>query len=229
MALALAVPALNEADNISSALERASAALRAIPHEIIVVDDNSSDGTADRVREVTAKNPHVKLIVREQESGLASAVARAWQSSDAAVLGVMDADLQHPPELLPQLWAQIEGGADLALGSRYVPSASMGDWNWGRRVLARLGIWVTHMALPRARAVCDPSSGFFLIRRQAIENIPLQAQGFKLLVELLDRGRVAKIAEVPFDFGVRRAGKSKGSLKIVGEQLSLLWTLRRRS
>ena len=229
MRLALAVPALNEADNVGPALERAGKALGEIPHEIIVVDDDSTDGTAERVRAVAANDPRVRLIVRKQERGLASAVVRGWQASDAPVLGVMDADLQHPPELLPQLWAAIEGGADLAVASRYVPSASVGDWNWGRRVLSRLGIWVTRVALPKARAVSDPASGFFLVRRQAIEGIPLEAQGFKLLVELLERGRITRIAEVPFEFGVRRAGKSKGNLKIVGDQLSLLWTLRRRS
>jgi dolichol-phosphate mannosyltransferase len=115
------------------------------------------------------------------------------------------------------------------MGSRYVPQASLGDWNLARRMLSRLGIWVTRVALPKARAVSDPASGYFLVRRSAIANVPLQAQGFKLLVELLDKGRIERVAEVPFEFGVRRAGKSKGNLRIVGAQLSLLWTLRRRS
>jgi dolichol-phosphate mannosyltransferase len=228
-ALALVVPTFNEAANIGPLLQRATAALAGIPHALIVVDDSSSDGTADRVREAASRLPFVQLIVRADpsERGLASAVVRGWQSSDAAVLGVMDADLQHPPELLPELWRAIQSGADLALASRYVSSASLGDWSVTRRVLSTLGIWMAAVALPPGRRVSDPASGFFMVRREAVAGLPLAAQGFKLLLEVLVRGRITRVEEVPFQFGVRQAGKSKGSVKVLTDYFALLWKLRR--
>jgi dolichol-phosphate mannosyltransferase len=228
-ALALVVPTFNEAANIGPLLQRGTVALAGIAHEIIVVDDDSSDGTADRVREAAARLPFVRLIVRtdKTERGLASAVVRGWQSSAASILGVMDADLQHPPELLPELWRAVQSGADLALASRYVPSASVGGWSLTRRLLSTAGIWMAALALPKGRRVSDPASGFFLVRREAIAGIPLAAQGFKLLLEVLVRGRIARVAEVPFQFGVRQAGKSKGSVKVLTDYFALLWKLRR--
>jgi len=232
--LALVIPTFNEAANITPLLERVSATLTpsGIAYEVIVVDDDSSDATAERVRDFAARDPHVRLIVRKDERGLASAVVRGWQSSQAAVLGVMDADLQHPPELLPELWRAIQGdaGADLALASRYAPSASMKGWSLTRRALSVVGIWTTAFVVPKHRRVSDPASGFFLVRREAIAGVPLAAQGFKLLLEVLvlmrpARGGIARVVEVPFQFGVRQAGKSKGSAGVVVDYFALLWKL----
>jgi dolichol-phosphate mannosyltransferase len=227
--LALVIPTYNEAGNIVPVLERATRALAptGIAYELIVVDDASADGTGERVREVAARDPRVKLIVRQEERGLASAAVRGWQSSSAGVLGVMDADLQHPPELVPELWGRIQAGADLALASRYVPRASLGDWSLTRRVLSVIGIWATAAVLPREQRVSDPASGFFLVRRAAVAGIPLAAQGFKLLLEVLVRGRLTRVDEVPFQFGARQAGKSKGSANVLFDQVALLWKLRR--
>jgi dolichol-phosphate mannosyltransferase len=225
--LVLVIPTYNEAGNIGPLLQRATAALAGIAHEIIIVDDGSTDGTADRVREASARLPFVRLVVRQDERGLASAVVRGWQSSQADVLGVMDADLQHPPELLPQLWARVQQGADLALASRYVLDASMHGWSLTRRVLSVLGIWSTALVLPKARRISDPASGFFLVRRDAVAGVPLAAQGFKLLLEVLVRGRISRVDEVPFQFGVRQQGKSKGSARVVFDYFALLWKLRR--
>jgi dolichol-phosphate mannosyltransferase len=227
--LALVIPTYNEAGNIGAVLERATRALAptGLAYELIVVDDDSPDGTGERVREFAAREPRVKLVVRKGERGLASAAVRGWQSSAAGVLGVMDADLQHPPELVPELWARIQAGADVALASRYVPSASLGDWSLTRRALSVIGIWATAAVLPREQRVSDPASGFFLVRRAAIAGVPLAAQGFKLLLEVLVRGHIARVDEVPFQFGSRQAGKSKGSANVVLDQVSLLWKLRR--
>jgi dolichol-phosphate mannosyltransferase len=225
--LALVIPTFNEAANVGPLLQRATEALAGIAHEIIVVDDYSNDGTADFVGEAMQRLPLVRLIIRKEERGLASAVVRGWQASEATVLGVMDADLQHPPELLPQLWARIQDGADLALASRYVKSASLGDWSMTRRVLSVLGIWSAAYALPKGRRVHDPASGFFLVRREAIADVPLVAQGFKLLLEVLVRGNIRRVDEVPFNFGTRQGGKSKGNAGVLLDYFALLWKLRR--
>ena len=227
--LALVIPTYNEAANIGPLLQRATAALAGIAHEIIVVDDDSSDGTGDHVREAMQRLPLVKLIVRKGGRGLASAVVHGWQTSSASVLGVMDADLQHPPELLPELWQQIEAGADLALASRYVKRASLGDWSMTRRVLSVLGIWSAAYALPKGRRVHDPASGFFFVRRASIAGVPMVAQGFKLLLEVLVRGNIGRVEEVPFTFGARQGGHSKGDARVLLDYFSLLWKLRRRA
>lgn len=225
--LCLVIPTYNEAGNIGALLERIGAAMGqlGIAYQVVVVDDASTDGTAEVVERAAASDRRVQLLVRKDERGLASAVVRGWQRGDAGVLGVMDADLQHPPELLPQLWAKISEGADLALASRYLPDASLGEWNVGRRVLSVLGIWMTALVLPRGRKVSDPASGFFLVRRSALAGVALQPQGFKILLEVLVRGNVGAIAEVPFRFGVRRAGESKGNARVLLDYFALLWKL----
>src|SRR4051812_3222453 len=227
--LALVIPTFNEAANITPLLERLTAALAptGIEYEVIVVDDDSSDATAERVREFATADARVKLIVRKDERGLASAVVRGWQSSRAATLGVMDADLQHPPELLPELSHAVQAGAALALASRYVPRASMQGWSLTRRMLSVVGIWTTGFVMPKHRRGFDPASGVFLVRREAVARVPLAAQGFKLLLEVLVRGRIQRVVEVPFQFGVRKAGKSKGSAQVVIDYFALLWKLRR--
>ena len=115
----------------------------------------------------------------------------------------------------------------MALASRYVPSASTRGWSLTRRVLSVVGIWTTGFVVPKHRRVSDPASGFFLVRREAIAGVPLAAQGFKLLLEILVRGRIARLVEIPFQFGVRQAGKSKGSAGVVIDYFALLWKLRR--
>ena len=122
MKFGLVIPTLNEAGNIPALLDRIHGALETtgVNYEIIVVDDDSQDGTADVVREQAARDSRVRLVVRKGERGLAGAVIRGWEETDADLLGVIDADLQHPPEVLPSLLAPVLNGADIAVASRYV-------------------------------------------------------------------------------------------------------------
>src|SRR5882757_1571269 len=190
--LALVVPTLHEAANIRTVLERIRGSLDplGIPYEVIVVDDNSQDGTADIVGEISRSDPRVRLLVRTGARGLGGAVVHGWEKSDAEIVGVIDADSQHPPELLPQLWKAMEGGTDLALASRYAAHGSAEDWNKLRRGVSRLAIWLTlPFQKPKIR-VQDPMSGFFLLRRTCLRDIEIETQGFKILLEILVRGRV---------------------------------------
>lgn len=141
----------------------------------------------------------------------------------------MDADLQHPPELLPELWKALEAGngSDLAVASRYVRPDGLRDWNPVRRLLSRLGTRMIESWLRPVTPVRDPLSGFFLVRRAAIAGVTLQPEGFKILLEILVKGSIRSAAEVPFRFGMRQTGRSKASLKVGWEYLSLLWRLRR--
>jgi len=212
--LALVIPTLHEAANIRSVLERIGASLDPLnlPYELIVVDDDSQDGTESIVRGIAAQDARVRLLVRHGQHGLAGAISDGWKCSQAEVLGVIDADLQHPPELLSQLWEKMEAGHDIVIASRYAQPGSMRSWNPLRRVISELGIMLAKPLQKRALQVKDPLSGFFLVRRRCLEGVELQRHGFKLLLEILVRGKIGSVAEVPFTFGMRQGGESKASV-----------------
>jgi dolichol-phosphate mannosyltransferase len=225
---ALVIPTLNEAGNISPLLDRIHAALEPpnVPYEIIIVDDGSTDGTQEVAHACSAADPRVKLLVRNNEKGLAGAVIYGWQHTNAGLLGVMDADLQHPPEVLPALLEGVLKGADLAVGSRYTQQTSVPGWSFFRQAVSRFSTWIT-LPFQRRVRVKDPMSGFFVVRRECIENVRLQPQGFKILLEILVRGRIRSVVEVPFQFGLRHAGKSKADVRVAFHYFSLLGRLSR--
>jgi len=134
---ALVIPTLNEAGNIPILLQRVQAALAPvnINYELIVVDDNSQDGTADVVQQQSAVDSRIRLLVRKGQRGLAGAVIHGWKHTDASWLGVIDADLQHPPEILPELLNAIRDGNDITIASRYVTKNSVTNWNKMRQLI----------------------------------------------------------------------------------------------
>jgi dolichol-phosphate mannosyltransferase len=137
----------------------------------------------------------------------------------------MDADLQHPPELLPALVAAILAGNDLAIGSRYIAGGQLGAWNPVRKWLSSVAVWAT---LPIQRVgirAHDPMTGFFLLRRECIEGILFQPSGFKLLLEILVRGHIRSVKEVPLAFGSRAQGASKANFKVGWDYAKLLGRL----
>ncbi len=227
--LGLVIPTRGEAESLPRLLHEIQAVLGnvGIPFEILVVDDDSRDGTEELVQSVARQDPRVRLLVRRNEHGLSGAILHGWRNTNADLLAVMDADLQHPPALLADLLAQISCGQDLALASRYVCGGRLAGWNPLRRFVSAAAIWLT---LPLQRAairVKDPMSGYFIVRRRCIENLAFRRTGFKLLLEILVRGDVRSVKEIPFAFGRRSAGRSKASLKVAWEYLQLLATLYR--
>lgn len=227
--LALVIPTLREATNILGLLSRVRAALDAaqIGYEVLVVDDDSGDGIADAIRPLAQADPRIRLLVRHGERGLAGAILHGWQQTDAGVLGVIDSDLQHPPEMLPALVRAILDGHDLAIGSRYAEGGGLRGWHPARRLASGCAIWATWPLQHRCLRVCDPMSGFFLVRRACVEGIAFQKSGFKLLLEILVRGRIRSVAEIPFTFGRRRAGKSKAGIRTALDYAALLVRLYR--
>ena len=222
--LALTIPTLREAENISGLLDHVRSVLDPlrIRYEILVVDDDSRDGTEEIVSAISQKDPRVRLLVRKGQRGLSGAVLYGWQNTDAAILGVMDADLQHPPELLPALIAAIYSGHDLVIGSRYTAGGSMRDWNLVRKLISAAAVWVTWPIQRSGLRAKDPMSGFFLVRRECLERIPFQSAGFKLLLEVLVRGHIRSVEEVPFSFGQRYRGASKASVRVAVDYARLL-------
>ncbi len=225
----LVVPTLNEAENIDPLLTALIEALSETQYEyeIVVVDDGSTDGTVERVRNWAEQDPRIRLISRAGQRGLAGAVLCGWSQSRANLLGVIDADLQHPPGLLPQLLKAVER-ADIAIASRYALDHGTKGWNPLRAAVSRLSTFVAAPLISKKNLrVTDPMSGFFVVRRRCIEGLTFQTTGFKLLLEILVRGRIQTTHEVAYHFGLRRAGRSKASASVAFDYLHLLGRLSR--
>jgi dolichol-phosphate mannosyltransferase len=226
---ALVIPTLNEAGNIDKILGEATAALSKsdFEFEIAVVDDGSTDGTVDKVRSWSLRDPRVRLLSRTGERGLAGAVLFGWSQCQADLLGVIDADLQHPPSLLPKLLKETEK-ADIVIGSRYAQEDGVKGWNPIRALVSRLStLAATPLISKKNLQVTDPMSGFFIIHRRCIQGLTFQTAGFKLLLEILVRGRIRKVKEIPYHFGIRHAGESKASASVAFHYLYLLTRLSR--
>jgi dolichol-phosphate mannosyltransferase len=214
--LCVVVPTKNEVENISRLLDELEEVL---PEgaEILFVDD-STDGTPALIEEEQARrSTSIGLIHREADDrgdGLAGAVVRGLERTRASWVCVMDADLQHPPELVRQLLERTgDDDVDVVVASRYCDIGSASSFGRLRCLLSRGSTRTAQLVFPRRlRGVTDPMSGFFLVRRRAVALDRLRPRGFKILLEILVRSRALRVAEVPFEFGIRHAGESKASL-----------------
>jgi dolichol-phosphate mannosyltransferase len=224
---ALVVPTLNEAAKIEPLLERLVAAMSpsSVAWEILVVDDKSSDGTIDTVNRFAESESRVRLLVRGGQRGLAGAITYGWAHTEADLLGVIDADLQHPPELLPALISKVMDGCDIAIASRYVQAHSIDGWSPLRAAISRMSLLASKSVQKPALEVKDPMSGFFVLQRKCISGLDFQSTGFKLLLEILARGHIRSMTEIPFKFAPRQQGKSKANLMTAVHYISLLWRL----
>ena len=206
--LSIIVPTYNEAETIGRLVGRISGALAGLDHELVFVDD-STDGTDKILAEMARRAPRLRVVHRASRTGLASAVVDGIALARGDVLSVLDADLQHPPEVLPALVRAIQDtGADLAIGSRYIPGGGS-EFTLPRRVISRGAIALAQILLRRARSVSDPVSGFFAFRRRVVEGVALRPLGYKILLEILVRGRISRVVDVPYHFEARPAGQSK--------------------
>jgi dolichol-phosphate mannosyltransferase len=218
---------LREAGNIRGLLDHVRTVLdpHGFDYQILVVDDDSCDGTAEIVTEAGREDPRVNLLIRKGQRGLSGAILHGWRHSDAEILGVMDADLQHPPELLPALLSAIYAGSDLAIGSRYTPGGALGGWSRSRKLFSAAAVWATWPIQRTGLRAKDPMSGFFLVRRDCLERVAFQQSGFKLLLEILVRARIQSVEEIPFSFGLRYRGASKANMKVGYDYARLLLRL----
>src|SRR5689334_17079057 len=200
--LTVVVPTFNERHNVIALIDLLSAALKGISYEVIFVDDDSPDGTADVLRDVSLRNPLVRVVHRIRRRGLASACLEGMLASSAPYIAVMDADLQHDERLLPEMLRHIKSeNLDIVVGSRNVEGGSMGKFTEGRVRLSMIGRRFS-------RAVCncdiqDPMSGFFLLRRSFLMEVVhrVSAIGFKILVDLLASSeRPVRLKEIPYHF-----------------------------
>jgi dolichol-phosphate mannosyltransferase len=213
LALSLIIPTYNEGQTLDALIKVLVEILdRALPdnYELILVDDDSPDFTWERGLALSQDYPQLRVMRRQGERGLSSAVIRGWQVAQGQVLGVIDADLQHPPEVLLSLLMAIGDGADLAVASRHVEGGGVSEWSLTRRFLSRGAQTLGLLLLPGVVGrVSDPMSGYFLVQRQAIAGPVLNPKGYKILLEVLGRGNIQTIAEVGYVFQERQEGTSK--------------------
>jgi len=224
--LAVIVPTFNERANVAAVVERIAVALDGIDWELVFVDDNSPDGTADAAWDLARQYDNVRCIKRLGRRGLSSACAEGILSTNAPFVAVMDGDLQHDESILPAMLAKVRAGADIAVGSRYSGEGSSGQGlspirQWGSNLATRLSTLVAGQEL------ADPMSGFFMVRRDLFVDVApqLSDEGFKILLDLVvtaaRKGTPPAIAQVPYVFRQRQAGESKMSPLVVLQFLGL--------
>jgi dolichol-phosphate mannosyltransferase len=228
--LSLVIPTYNEAKNVGEIVRRLTDLLEGPlqgRYELIVVDDDSPDRTWQVAQALSAQCTRLRVVRRETERGLSTAVIRGWQLARGDVLAVIDADLQHPPEVIRALWAEMDRGADLAVASRHLEGGGVSNWSAARRVLSRGAQLLGLLLLPNVIGkVSDPMSGYFMVRRSALEDTTMHPLGYKILIEVLGRGRIRWIAEVPYVFRERQEGESKVTWRLYVEYLRHLLRLR---
>ncbi len=208
-------PTFQEGASIATFLERIrSAHPRFGPvrlAELIFVDDGSTDGTLTTLRDAerTWTSPRVVLIVRDRKAGTVSAQVLGIQRSTSPIVVTMDADGQHPADTIARLAEAWEPGIDLVVASRYVPGGSV-DWEFAHRAVISAGARaISRIALPGARRLTDPLSGFFLVRKELVADPPMKEPGYKVLLYVLARHPRARLREIPYEMGTRIAGESK--------------------
>jgi dolichol-phosphate mannosyltransferase len=212
--LSVIVPTYNEQENIPKLIERLSSILRngSIPFEIIVMDDDSPDGTASVVEGMRREYPESRCILRKKDRGLSPSVIEGFSVAKGGVILVMDADLSHPPEIVPKMYHAIASGeAEVAVGSRHTKGGGIEEWPLKRRILS----WGAALMARPLTKVSDPMSGFFALKPSVVKDAPLKAKGYKILLEVLVKGTYSKVVEVPITFKDRAAGESKLGSKVM--------------
>jgi dolichol-phosphate mannosyltransferase len=215
--LTVIIPTLNEAETIEGTIEKVDTVLKTnhINGEILVVDDNSSmDTTIFILFDLKRKYPNLRVIIRQRDHGLSQSLVEGFTQATTDIILTIDADGQHPPEKIPELYQAVLDGNDIAVGSRYmgVEGSGVKDWAYYRRVLSWGATVLARFFFP---AVTDSGSGFFAFQKKVIKDAPLKPQGFRMLFEILGKGQWTTVKEIPYIFQVREKGVSKLTHKTV--------------
>ncbi len=223
--LSIIIPTYNECKNIPVLIERIHNCLDFVNKEVIVVDDNSPDKTWEIARNLSKTYPWLRVIRRIHDRGLSSAVLAGFAIAEGDCLAVMDADLQHDEQILPQLLEEYNRGADIIVGSRKVEGGGIEDWSVIRQFMSWVATLMAKIAL--RHPISDPMSGFFAIRKEiyCAYKDEINPRGFKILLEFLARAKGSKIIEVGYTFKSRIHGESKLSHKVIFEYLKALYEL----
>ena len=223
--LTVVAPTYNESENVERLVRALEATLDGIDYEILISDDDSPDLTWARAEEIARDDSRVRVLRRTRNRGLGNAVIDAFVAARGDVVACIDADLQHDPSILPAMFASIQNGADLAVGSRYIAGGGTAEWSWIRRLQSRIATKLAQWLL--GVELQDPMSGYFMMRRDDFLHVrnQLDGNGFKILLEIVARLKPGTVRELPYTFGPRTAGTSKVSAGIAVAYLRQLWRL----
>jgi len=222
--VSIIIPTFNESENIGELVSKINNVLSAskIKGEIIVVDDNSPDGTGKIVQKMKEEYDNVQLVIRKNEGGLSSAVIRGFEEAKGNILCVMDADLSHPSEVIPKLIEPIKSGqGELIIASRYLSGAGVKGWKLKRKVISK-GATLLAKFITNTK---DPMSGFFALKRSVIGRVELNPKGYKIGLEIIAKGNYSRVIEVPYVFQDRKYGESKLTNKVMREYVAHLFSL----
>ena len=225
------IPTYNEAATVAEIIAGVRRGLQDRPHEVIVVDDDSPDGTWQVADRIAAETCGVKVLRRLGERGLASAVLDGMAAASGQAVAVIDGDLQHDPSVLPEMVSCVlEGGVDLCVATRNSRGGDPGERALLRRWATAAGTAVARLVVPELRRVTDPLSGYFVVRRSHCKRIaeaPDECfRSYKVLWLLLARSAEMRISEIGFTFRPREAGRSKLSLRVMLDDLTVGLSLR---
>ena len=214
--LSIIIPTYNERENLPILIERILKSLNQhniTNYEIIIVDDNSPDGTGEIAEQLAKQYKNIKVLHRPAKMGLATAFLDGVKLAKGNIVALMDADLQHPPELLPELYQAILNGYDMAIASRYIKGGGTENWSTKRKIVSKGAIILAHILFPESRKIKDITSGYFTIRKDIIQNKKLNPIGYKIMLEIVVKAKPKRIIEIPFIFKSRTKGRSKLSSK----------------
>lgn len=222
--LTVIVPTFNERGNVDEVARRLDVCLRGVRWEAIFVDDDSPDGTADRVRELACSDARIRVLHRISRRGLSSACVEGMLASSAPYLAVMDGDLQHDESLLKDMFQVLtDEDCDVVVGSRYVEGGSTGEWASDREVISRFATRLARLIVKTD--LSDPMSGYFALRREVFHESAknLSGLGFKILLDLVaSAGRPLRVRELPYTFRTRLHGESKLDVSVAWEYLMMI-------
>jgi len=206
--LTVIIPTYREEENIGPMIRELDRVFRehGIQGEIVVVDDSSPDRTIPIVQQLMGEIAGLHLVVRDEDPGLSQSVVEGFRTARGAVIQVIDADFSHPPSLVPDFLQKIREGADVVIGSRYMAGGGIGQWPLSRRIISLGATALGRILFPE---ITDPVSGFFAVKKGVVEGAPLQPRGYKILMEVLGKGRWSRAVEVPYTFTNRKEGASK--------------------
>ncbi len=218
------LPTYNEAENLTIIIPHICSVLakEGLAYEILVIDDDSPDKTAEVGRSLATRYP-VKVHVRTGQRGLAQAVLKGFELARGDICLVMDADLSHPVEKIPDMVHPIlQGTCDITVGSRYTAGGACKDWPWTRRITSKIARGIAR----GLTSLSDPTSGFMALRSTLVQGLDLDPIGWKIVLEVVVKAH-ARVKEVPIVFSDRRWGKSKLDATVQREYLIHLWRLYR--
>ncbi|HKZ62353.1 MAG TPA: glycosyltransferase family 2 protein [Nitrososphaera sp.] len=229
--LSIVLPTYNESQNIARMLDSIAEILPAdYAAEIIVVDDNSPDGTDDiasqYAKSINNKKLRVRVICRPDKQGLSSAILAGVQSAAGDIIVVMDGDFSHPPQTIPNMVDELQDSKyDIVVASRYIKGGSIAGWPFKRRLMSKGATKIAQVGL--GIEIKDPMSGFFAFKRNIIEGVKFDAIGYKMLLEILVKAKGARVKEVPYTFTNRAFGASKLDSSVMFDYIRAVWRLYR--